>query len=234
MHHPNTYCLPSITDIDRYVIQAVSLLSIAPMPKPQPLPPLTSTSAFPRPEPSVLVGIFPASVVKPRPLSIDDLGEPSEAYQTAVRMAEEKAQAAAKGYEMDVVQEEDESELSPGNKSTVVSPALNNGDLGQMEGVVDVQGTKRRSTGMASAPNGSGPSRTGRPKSLLLLANGNGDTEEAGDKEQPPLPTLTAGDSTVSGQQWPLIDEIACAIREWYGVSRDIWALCQVTVDPSH
>ncbi|WAR56682.1 hypothetical protein PtB15_7B532 [Puccinia triticina] len=31
-----------------------------------------------------------------------------------------------------------------------------------------------------------------------------------------PLPSLKAGDETVSGRDEPLIDEIACALREWY------------------
>lgn len=54
--------------------------------------------------------------------------------------------------------------------------------------------------------------RSKRPKSLILEKLEN--TDE--DKDQPPLPRLTAGDSTIAGQQYPLVDEIACAIREWY------------------
>lgn len=192
------------------MIQAVSLLSISPIPKPQPLPPLTSTSAFPHPEPSVLVGIFPASVVQPRPSTGEDLGEPSEAYQMAVRQAEEKSRALAKGYEMDVVQEEDESELSPGSKAGVSSPVIINGDHRPTE--TGTGNEKRRSMGPGPAGQG-----RARPKSLLALAGAEMELDE--EKEQPPLPTLTAGDSTLAGQQWPLIDEIACAIREWYGVS---------------
>lgn len=126
----------------------------------------------------------------------------------AVKIAEGKSRAMQKGYEMDVVHEEDESELSPG-RSTLVSPT------GTPAGVVDIQGDKRRSE-----------SKYSRPKSLLAIAGVEG--EDGDEKEQPPLPALTAGDSTVAGQQWPLIDEIACAIREWYGVSysctlSDIW-----------
>ncbi|EGF98551.1 uncharacterized protein MELLADRAFT_40818 [Melampsora larici-populina 98AG31] len=36
------------------------------------------------------------------------------------------------------------------------------------------------------------------------------------EKLPPPLPSLKAGDETVSGRDEPLVDEIACALREWY------------------
>ncbi|EFP83337.2 hypothetical protein PGT21_031228 [Puccinia graminis f. sp. tritici] len=36
------------------------------------------------------------------------------------------------------------------------------------------------------------------------------------EKLSTPLPSLKAGDETVSGRDEPLIDEIACALREWY------------------
>lgn len=36
------------------------------------------------------------------------------------------------------------------------------------------------------------------------------------EKLSTPLPALKAGDETVSGRDEPLIDEIACALREWY------------------
>lgn len=34
----------------------------------------------------------------------------------------------------------------------------------------------------------------------------------------PPLPSLKAGDETMAGSDEPLIDEIACALREWYAL----------------
>ncbi|MBW0469397.1 hypothetical protein O181_009112 [Austropuccinia psidii MF-1] len=36
------------------------------------------------------------------------------------------------------------------------------------------------------------------------------------EKLTPPLPSLKASDETISGRDEPLIDEIACALREWY------------------
>ena len=62
--------------------------------------------------------------------------------------------------------------------------------------------------------------RNGRPTSLVLNKAGPSRRKEAGrQKEEAPLPRLTAGDSTVAGQTMPIVDEIACAVREWYAVS---------------
>lgn len=75
--------------------------------------------------------------------------------------------------------------------------------------------------GLDSASHGNGKSiktnglRSNRPQSLII-GNYQGSEE---DKAQPPLPKLTAGDATIAGQLYPLVDEIACAIKEWYGVS---------------
>jgi hypothetical protein len=37
----------------------------------------------------------------------------------------------------------------------------------------------------------------------------------ASERPPPPLPNLKCGDETLSGEEEPLIDEIACALREW-------------------
>lgn len=46
-----------------------------------------------------------------------------------------------------------------------------------------------------------------------LIAGAN---QSQADKLTPPLPSLKAGDETASGRDEPLVDEIACALREWY------------------
>lgn len=40
-------------------------------------------------------------------------------------------------------------------------------------------------------------------------------SQNGGSKPQPPLPSLKCGDETASGMQEPLVDEVACALREW-------------------
>jgi len=187
----------------RYVVEAVSLPALAP-------PASASTSfatpaAFPRPEPSVLIGIFPASVVHVRASETNDDGSLTEAYEKAMRMAQEKIRNGSNNPwfgEMEAVKEEDED---------IASPKRLNGP------VIEIPGFGNRQ----SLPQPSSIARPNRPKSLILDMKGA--VGMAVDKEQPPLPKLTAGDSTIAGQEWPLVDEIPCAIREWYGVSTESW-----------
>lgn len=56
----------------------------------------------------------------------------------------------------------------------------------------------------------------GRRPSLSLLGG------QPRQKVAPPIPSLKAGDETVSGSTEPLVDEISTALREWYAVSRDL------------
>ncbi len=179
------------------MVQAVSLSSLAPTPSASTS--MSSPAPFPRPEPSVLIGIFPAAVAHVRPGDNVDDGSLTAAYEKAVRLAEERSRIGPSGWtsEMEAVKEEDED---------IASPARSDGP------VIDIASSGKRQ----SLPHTNGISRANRPKSLVLEKGMVGREE---DKEQPPLPRLTAGDSTLAGQQWPLVDEIAGAIREWYGVS---------------
>ena len=121
------------------------------------------------------------------------------AYEEAVRLAEERGRNGPSRFgEMEAVKEEDEDAASTKRPDGPVIDIPSEGDS-------------------QSLSKSNGITRPNRPKSLVLDARGAMGREE--DKEQPPLPKLTAGDSTIAGQQWPLVDEIACAIREWYGVS---------------
>lgn len=58
----------------------------------------------------------------------------------------------------------------------------------------------------------SGPD--GRRLSSISLVS-NPSSLPASDRPVPPLPSLRSGDCTTSGQEEPLIDEIASALREW-------------------
>lgn len=152
------------------------------------MPSVQTPTAYPKAEPSVLIGIFPASCVHVRPNAATESDVLAGAYERAREMAEDRVREMQ--MQMDAVREEDEDEL--------------NGDA---------NGSGPSSPVKANGPTANLLRRNHRPTSLVLAP--------PREKEQPPLPTLTAGDSTVAGQQWPLVDEIACAIREWYAVSLD-------------
>ena len=235
-----------------YVVQSVALSSLVP-----PLYP-NGPAVQPRPEPSVLIGIFPASCVYIRQDASTDDGTLTTAYEAAIRRAQDVDRerslgrnftpshglGASFGGEMDAVKEEDEDEamsekqktprnMTGGNDSgaltrdspaAVAIPTIDK----DTPSAIDQQGTapgdgslsrsnsKRRSLTLANGATAvTAASRTPRPKSFIAEGRKTiyGEAEE---KEQPPLPRLTAGDSTLAGQQWPLVDEIACAIRDWY------------------
>lgn len=153
------------------------------------MPDAESPDLYPKAEPSVLIGIFPAAAVHVRHNAVTE----SEVLTAAHEQARELAEARSRELRMAAVQEEDEF------------------DDGEREQDDELEEGEH---GLDDRPNGNSNviRRPHRPKSLVLAAKPRV-------KEQPPLPTLTAGDSTVAGQQWPLVDEIACAIREWYAVS---------------
>lgn len=204
-----------------FVVQAVSITSLSPVIPSEAMS--AQTVSFPRPEPSVLTGIFPASVCHIRPGNENDTGELSIAYEKAIQAAEQRnrrvfeesdynLRALGTGIlsEMDTVKEEDE-----GYAGLVSKPQ----NFGLERGVVEVGSSEGRPVDALSRKGSKNSfSKPNRPKSLVLEQR---KTVIEEDKDQPPLPRLTAGDSTAGGQQWPLIDEIACAIREWYSVCND-------------
>ncbi|WVR07765.1 hypothetical protein IAU60_004808 [Kwoniella sp. DSM 27419] len=184
-----------------YLVQAVSLPSLIPSSSTS----LLNSSSYPRPEPSVLLGIFPATAVHIRPGNSADDGQLSEAYARAVKLAEDKNKTANPSWldEMGTLKEEDEAEghdpSSPQRTVVDVSAPIGSEKSDKI--------MRRTSVGKSSGL------RPNRPESLILESKS---TEIVEDKEQPPLPKLTAGEATIAGQEWPLIDEIACAIREWH------------------
>ena len=162
----------------------------------------------PKLETQVIVGIFPAAITHVRPGTFNDDGALSAAFEDAIRDAQttfnggidhETPQALR---ELAQVMEEDEDKQ---DARSVTSP--------QQGGVAEVINVTASPKLVATST--SVPTRPNRPKSLVL----DGSTSlNNPTKPQPPVPVITAGDSTVAGQAWPLVDEIACAIREWHEV----------------
>jgi dedicator of cytokinesis protein 3 len=131
------------------------------------------------------------------------------AYEKAVRLADERSQKSGRVGEMEAVKEEEEEEGSE------APPGMEQERQPQEEGRIEQVQTGEADAKPKTLGATNGLGRENRPKCLVLEARQTSSQEE---KEQPPLPKLTAGDSTLAGAHWPLVDEIACAIREWYGV----------------
>jgi dedicator of cytokinesis protein 3 len=168
-------------------------------------PPYTT----PKLETQVIVGIFPASVAYVRPGVVNDDGALSAAFEGAVRDAQATFTNGISGdeakqpmRELEGVREEVEDKQEGGS-----SKSARQDDTVE---VIDVAASSQH-----LEPSTNGISRPNRPKSLLL--NGK-QPQTHPTKPQPPVPTITAGDSTIAGEAWPLVDEIACAIREWHEV----------------
>ncbi|ORX40680.1 hypothetical protein BD324DRAFT_654448 [Kockovaella imperatae] len=218
-----------------YIVQSVSLANLMPL--------ITTTNPAgtaipPRPEPSVLIGIFPASCVYVRHDASMDDGSLTAAYEAAVKKAQELDRDRGNGRptgfalgtgfsgDMDTVKEEDE-EGSPGDGEVQRTPEIGIVPLEIAEKPAegpdaaiqqDISATtndgRRKSLTLIGGTPGTTPTRAPRPKSLILEKRKTIDGLQ--EKDQPPLPRLTAGDSTLAGQLYPLVDEIACAIRDWY------------------
>jgi dedicator of cytokinesis protein 3 len=189
----------------RFVVPPKTLSDITP--DLRSIPPYTP----PKIETQVIIGIFPAAITHIRPGSVNDDGTLAAAFEDALREAEARYNtgAAANGLHqsgrLHGVTEEDEDATGEGSVKTPKPDSTE---------VVDVVSSPKK----LPIPAGS-MSRPNRPKSLLLDARV---APIHPTKPQPPVPTITAGDSTIAGQAWPLVDEIACAIREWHEVSSSL------------
>ncbi|EIW72245.1 hypothetical protein TREMEDRAFT_25841 [Tremella mesenterica DSM 1558] len=198
-----------------YISQATSLLSLMPNNTAS----TSKTLIYPRPEPAVLIGIFPASVVRIRPNASSDDGTLSAAYEKAVRLVEERARNPGLGVfgDMKPVKEEEEEDgavdhaNSPAIRLSTKIP-IHLGVNGMTTGIIEI--SQENPSEPPSVGRIRSMSRPNRPRSLLLDRRKTMPPEP--EKEEPPLPQLTAGDSTIAGQHWPLVDEISCAIREWF------------------
>jgi dedicator of cytokinesis protein 3 len=155
----------------------------------------------PKLETGVIVGIFPTSIAHVRPGNVNDDGALAAAFEDAIR----EAQAGHMNGNGDQEPMQPMRELAEVREEDEEKP---NGDAVELSipEVIDVTSSPKLLPTDA-------PKRPKRPKSLNL------DNKQAHPtKPQPPVPIITAGDSTIAGQAWPLVDEIACAIREWHEV----------------
>ncbi|CDZ98211.1 Signaling protein DOCK180 [Phaffia rhodozyma] len=120
---------------------------------------------IPLPEPSVTLGIFPASFVHIREELEDAEKKLTSACSEHAKSIDRKRGKAS----MEALAEEEEEEI---------------------EG--------------------------GRGREGENLRSSNGDLQKRTPKLAPPIPSLKAGDETAKGTTEPLVDEIACALREWH------------------
>lgn len=203
---------------NRFVVPPLTLSDLVPDYRTS--PPYTR----PKVDTQVVIGIFPASIVHVVPGALNDDGTLAAAFDDAMRDGEARLLGAGS---------EPHMHASILAKSTL--GGLPEEDGGEIEGyslrpeaeneVVNVTSTK--SSKLPSTQNGI--SRPQRPKSLLLDKR-QPIPQRHTSKPQPPVPTITAGDSTSAGQAWPLVDEIACAIREWHEVSsRQLFSTLMLT-----
>jgi dedicator of cytokinesis protein 3 len=202
--------------MNRFVVPPKTLSEITP--DLRSAPPYTA----PKLETQVIVGIFPAAIAHVRPGTFNDDGALSAAFEDAIRNAQTSYSDGMVDNgvnqplrELVAVNEEDEDKQDQGGVATARAEGV--------EEVIDVTSSPK----LMATPT-SAPTRPKRPKSLVLDAK---QSNAHPTKPQPPVPVITAGDSTVAGQAWPLVDEIACAIREWHEVRFNLRA--HLTVAPS-
>ncbi|KAI5478526.1 hypothetical protein MNV49_005055 [Pseudohyphozyma bogoriensis] len=154
-------------------------------------------------EPQVTVGIFPASHVQIRE-TVDDFQQRlPDSNPTSASIPSLPIGRDASG-RMAPLQEEDEELYvqSPraSSKPSTPSKARNRASIGSLS---------------SFAPHFP-PDDANFQKRLSAYSMANGGLNPPADlRPSPPLPNLKCGDETVSGTTEPLVDEIACALREW-------------------
>lgn len=196
-----------------FVVPPVALSDLAP--DYRAAPPYTR----PKVDTQVVIGIFPASVVHIVPGPVNDDGTLATAFEDAMRDGEAK-----------LTREIPDANGAPGVQPTRALAELPEEEGDELQGytlqpeeqdeIVDVTVGVDEARRQELPPTLNGITRPHRPKSLLLDGRKPPTMAVNTSKPQPPVPTITAGDSTMAGQAWPLVDEIACAIREWHEVSR--------------
>ncbi|GAA5899842.1 hypothetical protein JCM8208_004581 [Rhodotorula glutinis] len=175
-------------------------------------------------EPQVALGIFPASHVQIREHLADDAertlshladleerGSPAAGGSTDVFRSASRAGGSGRAARMEILQEEDE----PDEDGAV------NGDrrsrrqsrLVQLAPTSSSTKARNRSSVGSAASFGQQFSSEQRAAFRSSRLSFTGDWDAT--RPPPPLPNLKCGDETVSGTDEPLVDEIACALREW-------------------
>ncbi|GAA5945387.1 hypothetical protein JCM10213_005960, partial [Rhodosporidiobolus nylandii] len=181
-------------------------------------------------EPQVSLGIFPAAAVTIR----EHLAEDAERTLADLRRAEEQRQAGereaypprapsrgpsrAGNGRMEPLQEEDEDEREEDGEGAEDSSARQRGPIAVAPPGSPSKSRNRSSVGsLASfAQQLSSEQRIALQNSRLSQQYPSSSSlSNLAERLPPPLPNLKCGDETVSGADEPLVDEIACALREW-------------------
>ena len=163
-------------------------------------------------EPQVYVGMFPARNVHIREKLDDAEGRMGSIYSKAKEMGIVGATAppppwagSSKKHMETLPEEEEEGHAEDGMPGS--GPGARDGGPGST--------SHTGSDGSAAAHNGAPKLVLNASRQSLVLGDGASAMINNSDRPPPPLPSLKAGDETKSGAQEPLVDEIACALREW-------------------
>ncbi|GAA5859498.1 hypothetical protein JCM1840_004642 [Sporobolomyces johnsonii] len=165
-------------------------------------------------EPEVSLGIFPASHVQIREhledaeRKLSDLAAQAEAREREAQKAAARLPSKMLNGRMEPLQEEDEEEENDFEASR------QNGPVSLVANGSPTKARNRTSVGSIA----SFASQLSTDQQLALQSSRTsqyGGPEPADTRPAPPLPNLKCGDETASGADEPLIDEIACALREW-------------------
>ncbi|KAL7341844.1 hypothetical protein BJY59DRAFT_53167 [Rhodotorula toruloides] len=161
-------------------------------------------------DPNAILGIFPAAHIA---LQDDVVGEiaPPDSHDKpngTSRTSELERTASRRrngGMRMESLQEEEEPEDADGRADGQRRHQAPNGSTLPAS-------PRKRSRNRASITSLSSVGGSFQSARLSRLGLASPGTDE---RSSPPLPSLKCGDETSSGLDEPLIDEIACALREW-------------------
>lgn len=159
-------------------------------------------------EPQVSVGIFPAAHVHIR----EEL-EDAERRLAELRLAAPDTPRSSGAARMAVLREEEEEEQEPSTPFTAAARSLLNGLRSPT-----TPDTKRRNRASVSSVASFAAQLSTEQQLVLQSSRGSlwgGPGQDVDTRPAPPLPNLKCGDETASGAVEPLVDEIACALREW-------------------
>ncbi|GAA5840554.1 hypothetical protein JCM9279_007363 [Rhodotorula babjevae] len=175
-------------------------------------------------EPQVALGIFPASHVQIREHLADDAertlshladleqrGSPAAGGGGDVLRSASRAGGSGRAARMDILQEEDEPDEDGATSGDRRSRRQSR--LVQLAPTSSSTKARNRSSVGSAATFGQQFSSEQRAAFRSSRSSFAGDWDAA--RPPPPLPNLKCGDETASGNDEPLVDEIACALREW-------------------
>ncbi|GAA5856905.1 hypothetical protein JCM8547_008456 [Rhodosporidiobolus lusitaniae] len=182
-----------------------------------------SSSSFPTlsDEPQVSLGIFPAAAVTIREHLEEDaerklssLAAQVDAQSAPLARAPSRGPSRAASGRMEPLHEEDEDEDDTYNIDG--STRWHGGPVDIAPNASPSKSKNRASVGsMASFAQQLSTEQKASFQSSRLSQQFGGAGQQEDVRPPPPLPNLKAGDETLAGADESLIDEIACALREW-------------------